>query len=140
MSRRSLSARSALALAAGTLTLFPASPASAHSGGDPDERCVEQRYSAEEIDKLLGPIALYPDALLAQVLIAATFPDQNDCRTHQSTRGKRALASEGPGGGAETVSLKRTTAGRGHCKGRASRVNACGEPAAQRRAALPART
>jgi hypothetical protein len=29
-----------------------------------------------ELDQMLAPIALYPDSLLAQVLIAATFPDQ----------------------------------------------------------------
>ena len=35
-----------------------------------------ERYSAEQLDNLVGSIALYPDALLAQVLVAATFPDQ----------------------------------------------------------------
>jgi Protein of unknown function (DUF3300) len=33
-------------------------------------------YTPEELDKLVSRIALYPDALLAQVLAAATFPDQ----------------------------------------------------------------
>src|SRR5271170_260562 len=32
--------------------------------------------TAEEIQPLVAPIALYPDALVAQVLAAATFPDQ----------------------------------------------------------------
>ena len=32
--------------------------------------------SAEELHSLVAPIALYPDALVAQVLSAATFPDQ----------------------------------------------------------------
>jgi hypothetical protein len=35
-------------------------------------------FSAEQLDNLLAPIALYPDPLLAQVLVAATFPDQID--------------------------------------------------------------
>jgi hypothetical protein len=35
-----------------------------------------QPYSPEQLDNLLSPIALYPDPLLAQVLIAASFPDQ----------------------------------------------------------------
>lgn len=35
-------------------------------------------FSTEELDNLLAPIALYPDAILAQVLVAATFPDQLD--------------------------------------------------------------
>ncbi len=34
------------------------------------------RFSANQLDNLVGPIALYPDALLAQVLVASTFPDQ----------------------------------------------------------------
>src|SRR5271170_521384 len=32
--------------------------------------------SAEELQGLVAPIALYPDALVAQILAAATFPDQ----------------------------------------------------------------
>jgi hypothetical protein len=32
--------------------------------------------TAEELQQLTGPIALYPDALVAQILGAATFPDQ----------------------------------------------------------------
>ncbi len=35
-------------------------------------------FSPEQLDNLLAPIALYPDPLLAQVLLAATFPDQID--------------------------------------------------------------
>ncbi len=31
-------------------------------------------FNAEQLDALLAPIALYPDALLAQVLMAATYP------------------------------------------------------------------
>ncbi len=35
-------------------------------------------YTTEQLDNLLAPIALYPDPLLAQVLVAATFPDEID--------------------------------------------------------------
>ncbi len=35
-------------------------------------------FSPDQLDNLLAPIALYPDPLLAQVLVAATFPDQVD--------------------------------------------------------------
>jgi hypothetical protein len=31
-------------------------------------------YPEEELDRLLAPVALYPDALLAQVLMASTYP------------------------------------------------------------------
>jgi hypothetical protein len=33
-----------------------------------------QTFSQEELDQLVAPIALYPDALLAQVLMASTYP------------------------------------------------------------------
>ncbi len=33
-------------------------------------------YSKEQLDQLLAPIALYPDSLLTQVLMAATYPAQ----------------------------------------------------------------
>ncbi len=37
-----------------------------------------QPFSDDQLDNLLAPVALYPDPLLAQVLVAATFPDQID--------------------------------------------------------------
>jgi uncharacterized membrane protein YgcG len=37
-----------------------------------------QLLSPDQLDNLLAPIALYPDPLLAQILLAATFPDQVD--------------------------------------------------------------
>jgi hypothetical protein len=37
---------------------------------------MQAQSSDADMDKLMGPIALYPDALLAQVLTAATSPDQ----------------------------------------------------------------
>lgn len=36
----------------------------------------DANLSAKELDNLVSPIALYPDALVAQVLAAATYPDQ----------------------------------------------------------------
>jgi Protein of unknown function (DUF3300) len=38
----------------------------------------EELFSPDQLDNLLAPVALYPDPLLAQVLVAATFPDQID--------------------------------------------------------------
>lgn len=35
---------------------------------------TEALFAAEELDTLLAPIALYPDTLLAQVLLATTYP------------------------------------------------------------------
>ena len=48
-----------------------------------DEAAADGRWQrggagleAEELDRLVAPVALYPDALLAQVLVAATYPLQ----------------------------------------------------------------
>jgi hypothetical protein len=52
--------------------------------------------SAEQIQALVAPIALYPDALVAQVLSGATFPDQialaqNWLQEHQDLTGKKLM-------------------------------------------------
>ncbi len=39
-----------------------------------DGKAASKRFSQEELDQVLAPIALYPDPLLAQVFIAATYP------------------------------------------------------------------
>jgi hypothetical protein len=68
--------RSTLSLAA-LMTFAITSSAAAQTGYPPDEYATEAtRYTANQLDNLVGPVALYPDALLAQVLVAATFPDQ----------------------------------------------------------------
>jgi Protein of unknown function (DUF3300) len=38
----------------------------------------EDTFSPDQLDNLLAPVALYPDPLLAQLLVAATFPDEID--------------------------------------------------------------
>lgn len=40
------------------------------------QEAAEANLSASQIDELVSPIALYPDALVAQILAASTFPDQ----------------------------------------------------------------
>jgi Protein of unknown function (DUF3300) len=49
-----------------------ASPPTADSGNPTDPA----PQSAAELQALVAPIALYPDALVAQILTASTFPDQ----------------------------------------------------------------
>jgi len=44
--------------------------------GDEEPQAAPAPESAEQIQALVAPIALYPDALVAQVLSASTFPDQ----------------------------------------------------------------
>jgi hypothetical protein len=51
------------------LFLF-AAVVSAEEGGEPDAKA----FSDDQIEQLVAPIALYPDALIAQVLIASTYP------------------------------------------------------------------
>ena len=45
-------------------------------GQPQDQGPAYENFSPEQLDNLLSPIALYPDPLLAQLFIAATFPDQ----------------------------------------------------------------
>ncbi len=44
----------------------------------PQDEDYETYFSSEQLENLVAPVALYPDPLLAQVLLAATFPDQID--------------------------------------------------------------
>ena len=39
---------------------------------------ADYRMSPDQLENLLAPVALYPDPLLAQILVAATFADQID--------------------------------------------------------------
>ena len=68
-----------------SLLIYPANPAHARvpppgaqvggTAAPPQEAPAEYApLTADELDALVAPIALYPDALVAQVLGAATFP------------------------------------------------------------------
>lgn len=87
----------ALFATASLVTLAQAVPAFAQESRPqveyPDEY---DRYSADQLDNLVGPIALYPDALLAQVLVAATFPDQvDDAAAFVRANGTSSLDDQG---------------------------------------------
>ena len=77
MTRSTAAIRLVLAFAssAGSLTL-----ATSVGAREPTARAEsvqdEQLYTVEELDNLLAPVALYPDPILAQLLIAATYPEQ----------------------------------------------------------------
>jgi hypothetical protein len=69
-----------------SLLIFSITSIQVFAGAAPGPRAQDQYYesdyqvvfTSEQLDNLLAPIALYPDPLLAQVLVAATFPDQID--------------------------------------------------------------
>lgn len=61
-----------------------------------------ETFSREELDQMMAPIALYPDSLLAQILMASTYPgDVTDAvawsKAHKDAKGEdavRQVASE----------------------------------------------
>lgn len=53
------------------LSLLLMAPVQALAQGDPSD---EPLFLQEELDQMLAPVALYPDALLAQILMASTYP------------------------------------------------------------------
>jgi hypothetical protein len=58
------------------IVLNGVAPGSLHITQAMAEAAEPQAYNSEQLDALLAPIALYPDELLAQVLMASTFPLQ----------------------------------------------------------------
>lgn len=70
----------ALAVSSGLLISIPASgqpqypPAPIDSSGTPAMAGAVPILAAPDLDKLVAPIALYPDPLLAQILPASTYP------------------------------------------------------------------
>ncbi|HYA38894.1 MAG TPA: DUF3300 domain-containing protein [Candidatus Methylomirabilis sp.] len=65
-------------LATTLLLLLAPSPGGAQETSAPpvpaSAAAAAKTFSQEELDQILAPIALYPDALLAQILMASTYP------------------------------------------------------------------
>ena len=63
-----------------TALLLTLTPALAQQGQSPEVSGAAavapaaKTFSQQELDQLMAPIALYPDALLAQILMASTYP------------------------------------------------------------------
>ena len=81
--RRSLAAACSLLLIPGDIQLLsqaapqPSQPQTAQqqSASQPSKAKEEsQRLPTEQLDSLVAPIALYPDSLLSQTLVASTYP------------------------------------------------------------------
>ena len=64
----------AVAVLMSLLLVVTTSPVGAGAQNAPPAGTQEQPLSGDELDGLVAPIALYPDALVAQILGAATFP------------------------------------------------------------------
>ena len=54
----------------------PAAPATTDAGANAAPSAAAKTFSRAELEKLLAPIALYPDPLLAQLLPASAYPVQ----------------------------------------------------------------
>jgi hypothetical protein len=68
-------AAAALTVAQVQLAVLAAEPAAPAAAGAAAAAAVEQpAFSQEQIEQMVAPIALYPDALLAQVFMSATYP------------------------------------------------------------------
>lgn len=77
MTRSTAALRLALAFATAT---SPFALATSVEAQEPTVRTESEQddalYTVEELDNLLAPVALYPDPILAQLLVAATYPEQ----------------------------------------------------------------
>src|SRR3982750_3480693 len=78
--RHSLTLRLAVAAVAATFALDPIAfaqqppPSATPASASAKPAASGKAFTQQDIDELLAPIALYPDALLAQVLMASTYP------------------------------------------------------------------
>jgi Protein of unknown function (DUF3300) len=70
----------------------PAAPAT-DAVANAAEPAVEESFSRAELEKLLAPIALYPDPLLAQMLPASAYPVQIVQAQRWLDKNKRAVAN-----------------------------------------------
>ncbi len=61
--------KNAVLVAVSLLLILSGTPAAVYAGTE-----QEESFSREELVQMLSPIALYPDSLLAQILMASTYP------------------------------------------------------------------
>ncbi|WP_367346143.1 DUF3300 domain-containing protein [Stenotrophomonas bentonitica] len=89
---KALAAALLLAFGAGAAAAPPATPAKPASGST----SAKTSFSKEQLDQMLAPVALYPDSLLAQVLMASSYPgDVSDAvawsKAHPDAKGEDAV-------------------------------------------------
>ena len=88
-------------LFAQSLAAVAAPPASAPKPAAANTaQAADANFSREQLDQMLAPVALYPDTLLAQVLMASTYPgDVTDAvawsKAHPDAKGEDAVRQVG---------------------------------------------
>ena len=74
-----------IALLLGPLPVFSqAPPSSPPAPGAQDQASGPKPFTAEELEQIVAPIALYSDSLLAQVFMAVHLPASRSCRPRAS--------------------------------------------------------
>ena len=91
LARLAVSTCMALAMAAAHAQSYEEASAAPYSA-------VQGAYTEQDLDQMLAPIALYPDELLSQVLMAATYPLEvvqaaRWSRAHPEAQGEDAVAA-----------------------------------------------
>jgi uncharacterized membrane protein YgcG len=76
VSRKILSTVLSVILGSASTQILYGSQTTPAAGSDQSNASEPVQQTAAELQALVAPIALYPDALVAQILSAATFPDQ----------------------------------------------------------------
>lgn len=100
--RRALAVLLVFSLANLSLLEAASAPSAAKSSSQYYEDDSYESFSPDQLDNLLAPIALYPDPLLSQVLVAATFVDDVD----EAARWVRAYGPSGVDDQSWDVSVK----------------------------------
>jgi len=93
--RRSIAGFTLACVFALTLAPLPA-PAQSTPPGAGSPAAAAETFTPAQLDQMVAPIALYPDALLSQVLMASTYPSDVDlavawAKAHQKVNGDDAV-------------------------------------------------
>lgn len=67
-------------------------------------RAADASFKDEELDQMLAPIALYPDSLLSQILLASTYPSDvkeaaawSKAHSHEKATRRSSRSRSSPG-------------------------------------------
>src|SRR5271169_3643297 len=74
MITKRFNSRPALSIVCALVLFATGMPLAAQDAAAPPEQQAAQLLSPQQLDNLVAPVALYPDSLLSQMLVAATYP------------------------------------------------------------------